>query len=605
MRKVVITDRMSSIKKYFQQENADAKFIMLNENVKTLSLKEYLLKRLGIKEISRNDMSGEHAESFKREFCKIMRSLNYANNSIEWWAMNFTNKNPLASKLSENIFSVLSLRRFMTDFPGSSLIILSDNKILARQLRFWAMANNVTFYYDISVKFNVKEFLRNYTPLSSILIFFKILTRKFLSSIVLERITDEKAEKLAIVTQFEKRSIIKNGLYKDIYFGDFKELLKDLHLIKNLPILTVGYSACNFIDFIVSLKKNSRNADIYPMEYFIKINDMLRIIVIFFKRYFAFLHITNDYKIQDFPFSVLLQDEIKHSVYSGQLIVNMSVYFSMLSLSQNCKITGLWYPFENRSWEKMLLLACKKGGQGINIFGYQHSAVIQKHLNFCLEPGEYNELPMPDQIVCLGEATKSILEHWGFPKNIIRTGCALRHREMRGICQPKIKIKNILVTLASDLQEYVRVLIFLDAALGDDASYDVVIRPHPVISFKKALGIFNPKYLQYRLSESSLEDDMKYCDIVLYASSTVCLDAISIGRPVICLELDDFLDSDPLFNFRILKWNCSKPGELVELIKKIDVLKKCDIYNMRQNASEYTSRYFGTVNKENLSKFIF
>ena len=82
----------------------------------------------------------------------------------------------------------------MTDFPGSSLIILSDNKILARQLRFWAMANNVTFYYDISVKFNVKEFLRNYTPLSSILIFFKILTRKFLSSIVLERITDEKAE---------------------------------------------------------------------------------------------------------------------------------------------------------------------------------------------------------------------------------------------------------------------------------------------------------------------------------------------------------------------------------------------------------------------------
>lgn len=595
---------MSSIKKYFQRENMDAKFILLNENEKTLSLKEYLLKRRGIKEITRNDMSAEHAESFKRKFCKIMRSLNYVNNSIEWWAMNFTNKNPLMSKLFENIFYALSLQRFMTDFPDSSLIILSDNKKLARQLRFWATANNVTFYYDISIKFNIKEFLRNYTPLSSILIFLKILARKFLSCIVLERITDEKAEKLAIITQFEKRSIIKNGLYEDIYFGDFKELLKDLHLIKNMPILTIGYSACNFIDFIVSLKNNSRNADIYPMEYFIKIIDILKIIVIFFKRYFAFLHIKNDYKIQDFPFPVLLQNEIKQSVSSGQLIVNMSVYFSILSLLQNCKLKDLWYPFENRSWEKMLLLACNKGGQGINVFGYQHSSVIPKHLNFYLEPGEYNELPMPNRIICLGEVTKSILEHWNFPENIIRAGCALRHREALGAYQHKIKIKNILVTLASNLQEYVRVLIFLDAALGDDASYDVVIRPHPIISFKKAIGIFNPKYLKYRLSESSLEDDIKHCDVVLYASSTVCLDAISIGRPVIYLELDDFPDSDPLFNSGILKWNCPEPEELAELIKKIEALKESDIYNMRQNASEYTSRYFGAVNKENLSKFL-
>lgn len=46
---------------------------------------------------------------------------------------------------------------------------------------------------------------------------------------------------------------------------------------------------------------------------------------------------------------------------------------------------------------------------------------------------------------------------------------------------------------------------------------------------------------------NALADNLAWCDVVVYVSSTVALEALGRGRPVINLVISDPVDPDPAF----------------------------------------------------------
>src|SRR5262249_52471045 len=80
-------------------------------------------------------------------------------------------------------------------------------------------------------------------------------------------------------------------------------------------------------------------------------------------------------------------------------------------------------------------------------------------------------------------------------------------------------------------------------------------------------------------------------DVVLYVSSTIAIEAISAGIPVVYLDIGDFMNPDPLFDFSEFKWSLTDPAQLIPTLKMIDALTPSDLERRRAAARAYALSY--------------
>jgi hypothetical protein len=105
------------------------------------------------------------------------------------------------------------------------------------------------------------------------------------------------------------------------------------------------------------------------------------------------------------------------------------------------------------------------------------------------------------------------------------------------------------------------------------------------------------------VSNDLLETIFSQADLIVYSGTTVCLDALAQGIPVINVEFDDFLSPDPLFGFHDFKWTVKKPDELVSAFESIYKLTDSEYYSRQAKAFDFVRKYFYAVNNQNLQVF--
>ena len=100
--------------------------------------------------------------------------------------------------------------------------------------------------------------------------------------------------------------------------------------------------------------------------------------------------------------------------------------------------------YENNPWEKVCLLTLKKYSPHTHIIGYQHAALSRASINMFMSDDEKEKIPLPDRIITIGDATKSILEKLGnHNPNKMRVGCGLRFSHIFNTEQKIERKKNI------------------------------------------------------------------------------------------------------------------------------------------------------------------
>ena len=88
-----------------------------------------------------------------------------------------------------------------------------------------------------------------------------------------------------------------------------------------------------------------------------------------------------------------------------------------------------------------------------------------------------------------------------------------------------------------------------------------------------------------------MNEDLKWTDITIYISSTVALESLFCGIPVIRLDIDKY-NSDPLLNEKIpFKWNANSARDLINSIYEISYLSDKERNERSIKGQNFASSY--------------
>jgi hypothetical protein len=97
---------------------------------------------------------------------------------------------------------------------------------------------------------------------------------------------------------------------------------------------------------------------------------------------------------------------------------------------------------------------------------------------------------------------------------------------------------------------------------------------------------------------------LEWADIVIYWGSTVGVEALNIGKPVIHYSTGSILNYDPLFESSALKWVVSESVSLAAVLKKISNLSDEGFNSGWEKAKIYLNSYFYPITEENMAGFM-
>lgn len=593
---ILCSDKKDVQRALRHKKNSNA-FIYL-QNQENHEIETFLCKE-GFTYLDKFEILGDQKEILKKDVRSFFARLNNHYNTLEWWALTFTSKSPLTN--SNLIYQILHYLGFIELFkkeifsPYELIVVIVEEKSLKEQVKQWLVFQSIHFKDYACIK-NSRSFLFRLLPIDPTLIFVKSLFLKLFSMMIL-RPSFEKEKYTAILSLISPVSFLKDH-YRDVYFGKLHDYFKH----KGKPYFVLGVMASPLKALLKQIRKHQHQVLIVPHVYFCSWKDLLVCYFRVVKRFYYPFPFKQSLSLYENPVDILFRNAEREEVQTKRFFVELICFYVGRGLVQKGYVQKLFYPCENRSWEKTLILGIKGMSfqNEVEVIGYQHASLSERHWNYSLEEKEI--CPFPDRILTNGEKTYQWLKkslHLN-PSNI-EIACSLRYQYddtlvKRRTCQ------KILVALGSPFEEYQKIFDFLNRVKLEDI--DLILRPHQLFSLEESFRRMKPHF-SYRIdTHSRLEDSLKEVDCVTYASSTAAIEALALGIPVIYLDLPDFCNSDPIWDCSDFKWAVKKPIEFLQVLSHIKELSDDEYVSMQKKARVYVNQYFYPVCEQTLTPFL-
>lgn len=598
---LIICDRLSNLEQSLEKIDGPFRFLSLVDTGESRNISDFLRDRPDSIELSKPDLFRERSGAFWRKYIEFFGSLNVQNHTADWSAMTFTGKSPLASDLGLHIFQFLLIVELINR-ESEPLVIISDSPELIAQAKAWAISSGVAALILSKPAGGIRRFIKNNTPAGIL----KASARTFIFWLLTLRLRSKKnADKghLVIATQSHPQSFNESEPYRDSYFGPLVN-----HLI-------AGHQKAMILNLMVDqpfeqlriIKSRQFGIPIRPVESWVTFKDIVACGFRAIRSSMSRFRPVAPVEFDGTDVEILVGSAVKEARRSGDYFLNLLMYYCGRSMGQSLNVEKCLYPFENRSWEKSLVRGLRESSGRSTIVGYQHASVSPIHANFFLGESEASATPLPDQILTTGKVVQEWLEKEGnYPQGLFKTACALRQNNL-GINPAKLRrseATRVLVALATSFTEHVNTVLFVERGLGNTNEFELRIRPHPAFSLDQVVASAPMKNRDFfHHSPGSLADDMEWADMVLYATSTVGLEAVSLGIPAVRLDLGEFLDTDPMFGWDEFKWSVRDPSQLIETVRKIGALSEEDYSERQRRGIEYSLSYLRPVTENDLQVF--
>ena len=549
----------------------------------------------------KSELYRKRSERFRAQYLSFLGRLNANNHSLQWWAMPFTNKNPILTpwcRVISDFLLIVELLRSGT----TPLVIVTDSSDLGAQIKAWGKGEGVQSVVSVKRRWAWRSVVRKVPPGGVILTLIKTLWR-WLHVRRLRPARDTDCAYTVVTSLLHPRSFLESGKYSDVYFG---KVVDDLPKRKGQSFVFAMFHE-RWREQLTKIEKLKSGVPVVPSEAFLRFWDLVTCGLRAIKADFTPIRIRGPVEIDGIDLSRTVKRAIREARWSGSVFVSLRINRSAIRLAQTVKVDRCLYPYENRDWEKMLVLGIKSASPKSRMVGYQHASITPSHTNFILGEDEAKVVPLPDVILTTGANVNGWLEVEGnYPPGMFKSGCALRQGQPvpNQTRKRPDRLTNVLVTLATSMEEYVSTLVFLEQALASKEDYEVRIRPHPSRRLESALEIAPLTRRDfYCPSIGPLAHDLEWADVVLYASTTVGMEAISMGIPTIRLDLGEYLNTDPMFGWDEFKWSVQKPSELVETIKRIENLPKEQFRELQHRGRDYVAACLAPVTPDGLRPF--
>jgi hypothetical protein len=248
--------------------------------------------------------------------------------------------------------------------------------------------------------------------------------------------------------------------------------------------------------------------------------------------------------------------------------------------------------FEGYAWEKVATAGLRKVAPAPYTIGYVHGQFLPGLTNLRIGAGAAG-VPSPDRVVAAGEATtQALVGTAGYDPGRVRTGCSLRWRPSEEGGVPGGH-SGVLVVLG-EFDRARRLVRFIGEVFTRDQPA-VCLRHHPatdVDEFEQAVRDEIGCVPGTRSARDDLRDDLAASDVVVYDASSVCLDALSLGKPVVHVDLGEGGAFDPLWDYDgPAKAEAKTPEELASAVEAFMGMSPEEREAVAAEAREVVKRY--------------
>ena len=518
----------------------------------------------------------KNSSTFSIIIKNYIEKLNVKNAGVEWFANNCSAKNPLSSPLFDRILDYMSIINFLDNNIDKKVIIIGAT-----------VGQKCTINHSINNNRNYSFLFYFNTIYKKTRSYFKI--KSYLKEIKLNFI-DEKYDifenvDIGVFTYIDGTDRRLN----DPYFGNLLDEIK-----RNRPELKSVYFGYVYspikdrINYLRNIEKHLWS----PIFSYLKETD------IFWLYNKVILELTNPKYDLDpieekgFYPNLIIKEVILEDISFGY-INNLVMYLVGCRIRESNSIKRLIYPFENKSLEKCLLLGLNGS---IETIGYQHSSITPRHFSFLMGKEEIKVTPIPDKIITSGAVTKDwLINNGNFPGKRIIVGCSLRykHNYIDKSNSFEAESAKLFLALSSGKEELYNGVRFLRELKYLNPRLILRLRTH--INFPLNLlpsEMFNwvNKNIEIR-QETSLNENFEWADITLYVSSTVAVESLMYGVPVIHLDIDK-LNSDPLLSEVSNRWFASNIHDCNKVVTEIANLTIAEKNYLSKGAVSYINSYF-------------
>ena len=508
----------------------------------------------GLREIEFGQEYHETVTSFRQTYVDYIATLYAASSSTGTRYSGFLEKSPFISCIFQNAcFIRLALRLLKRDTDDAVFIVCQEN-VLAHDL-FLTLQHDGNFRVQMEVSGSalpVPERISLYAKGCIRLAFtgLGMLFRKIMRhpSAKKAKMRMHHGSDIILIHTWLSRNSSANGEYREGFFGDLQEKLAGLGytpvLIPHIP-----YD----LSFRQGISALARSGKLFvPEEYFLSFRALSGI----FRSCVCRIPRWNDYIVD----GIVISNNVYYQEYRDFEHLQMLMPLLWEAIIRNFSETGIRIRsfillHENYSFEKAIIRQLRICCGDCTTIGYQHSTVTSNHISYCLSRDGSDRDTLPDRVIANGTFPRSILIRNNYPEDLVVAGGALRYAGDAGLppCMTSLvpnEEKYTLLTLPGVMDESVELLEKVYEALGTGRER-VMVKVHPFIPVAGLKGSVKKDILQrFEFTSEPLEKVLPGARLLIYSTSSTCIEALSFGIPVLRVLSDRRLDIDPLQDFR-------------------------------------------------------
>lgn len=506
------------------------------------------------------------AFSIREDYIDYIGNLSLKKSSLKWWAGSLSEKNPFISKTFQNACNLKVALSLIESEKNSDLVFFIESRFLRLSLQDIIEKTDLVHFKHIEpifsgissdLKDRYEYFLKHgwfFVNNVARILFVKLwyMIGKLDGFVNADDNNSEISKKMFLIhTWIDNRSFKEEANLNDAYFGKLKDVMKDMG--KNVVIVPNVLHTIPYREAILKLTQCSENILIPAM--FLNIGDVL----------IEFISDIKKPSFENYPYfmnvdvSRLIYEDIVFDWKDIRVNSNLLAFHFINNLkNRGFEIEQFTYPYENHTWEKVYCCALRKFYPSTHILGYQHAAISQMYLNYFISSSEFDVIPSPDIILTNGKHTSKILTDAGYNPSKIKVGGAIRYEYLTRLLDQGGNGGNskhidmgkyrVLVTTSIDKNESSELIMkSINAYSGSDI-YNIIIKCHPLMPFSSVANILSIDKLpgNFEVSESPISTLVNECNILLYTSSTTCIEGLAAGIPILHIGSSFMIDRDVL-----------------------------------------------------------
>jgi hypothetical protein len=366
----------------------------------------------------------------------------------------------------------------------------------------------------------------------------------------------EKGKCIVLHSWTDSRSFPASGGFLNTYFGDIGEALCEkssgfLFLSDVLP----SYWYPRAVFHLLQSDKN-----ICLMEEFILIKDLFTALRIASENYPLPPEIP---PFKDLDVSDIVSEELDQDRSDTRIEQTFLCSCVSRRLCQLFDMGLFLYTFENHTWEKMFCDAIRKTGCPATLIGYAIVVINPMYTCYSLSEHEKHHAPLPDMIFVSGEQGKSVLVLSGFDSRMIRMGGAIRYQDLlqKKVDRGYVAGNTILIALTGEINASLELVSKAVEAFSACPEIRVLIKCHPTIPYSVLSRHLPALPDTFSVTTSPIGEILLTANLVLYTESTVCVEAVAQGVPVLHVRSDLSIDIN-IFEGNPAIPSCADPQDI-------------------------------------------